>query len=254
LALKKYILFFVITFTAFTVKAQSGYNYQELGVGVGASYIRGYTNITKQYDHPAFNLNVIYNYNPYLPVEVEVQVGTLSGGGLSPTGGLAPNLDPYGRVYSNNYKAVLLHADYQLGGGIDYEDSWFLNIVKDFYIGTGFGIISNTNQVQRYSINAPPYPQPGYYKFPGVDNSIDLMIPFRFGYEFKFYDSYNEPSMAIDLGYIHTVAFGEGLDGYDDPSSKFKNNALDQYRQITIVFKYYFGTVVSYNKLIKNFR
>jgi hypothetical protein len=75
----------------------------------------------------------------------------------------------------------------------------------------------------------------------------------RFGYEFKIYDSYNEPSMAIDLGYIHTVAFGEGLDGYDDPSSKFKNDALDQYRQISISFKYYFGKVTSYNKLIRPF-
>jgi hypothetical protein len=129
-----------------------------------------------------------------------------------------------------------------------------LRILKDFYAGTGVGFISNANTVQRYSVNAAPYPQPGYYKFPGNDNSLDLMVPLRIGYEFKIYDAYNEPSIAIDLGYIHTIAFGEGLDGYNDPSSKFKNNALDQYRQITIMFKYFFGNVTSYNKLIREFR
>jgi hypothetical protein len=242
LALKKYILFFAVVLIATAVKAQSGYNYQEWGIGGGASWERGYTNITTQYSHPAFNLNVVYNYNPYLPVEAEIQIGQLSGGGLS------PKQDPYGRVYTNNYKAIIFHADFQLGGGIDYSDDWFLNIVKDFYIGSGFGFISNTNKVQRYSIYQSTY------KFPGVDNSLDLMIPVRFGYEFKFFDDYNEPAFAIDLGYIHTVAFGEGLDGYNDPSSKFKNNALDQYRQFNITFKYYFGRVVSYNKLIRDFR
>jgi hypothetical protein len=252
--LKKYILFFVIILAAITVRAQSGYNYYEFGIGGGASYERGYTNITRQYNHPSFNFNFIYNYNPYVPIEAEIQIGTLSGGGLSPSGGLAPKLDPYGRVYINNYKAIIFHGDFQLGAGIDYEDNWFLQIVKDFYIGTGFGFVSNTNKVNRYSPNAPPYPQPGYYKFPGVDSSIDLMVPFRFGYEFRFFDSYNEPSISIDLGYVHTIAFGEGLDGYNDPSSKFKNNVLDQYRQITIEFKYFFGTVVSYNKLITHFR
>ena len=243
LALKKYILFFVVTFAAITtVKAQSGYNYYELGVGIDASYIRGYTNITKQYDHPALNLNFIYNYNPYFPIEAELQVGQLSGGGL------LPSQDKYGREYTNNYKALLLHADVQLGTMIDYGDSWFLNAVKGFFVGTGVAVIDNSNTVQRTSIYDPTY------VFPGKNNSIDFMLPLRAGYEYKFFDSYDEPSVAIEVGYIHNIAFGEGLDGYDDPTSKFKNNALDQYRQIFIGVKYFFGTTVSYNKLVRTYR
>jgi hypothetical protein len=247
LVLKRYILFFALGMLATAVKAQSGYNYQEWGIGGGAFWERGYTNITTQFSHPGFNINAVYNYNPYIPVEAEIQIGKLSGGGLGPGGTLAPKLDPYGRFYVNDYKAIIFHADFQLGAGIDYGDSWFLNIVKDFYAGTGFGFISNTNTVQRTSVIDPTY------VFPGHNSSLDLMWPIRVGYEFKIYDDYNEPSMAIDIGYIHTFAFGEGLDGYDDPSSKFKNNAIDQYRQITIEFKYYFGRVVSYNKLIRPF-
>jgi hypothetical protein len=252
--LKKYILFFVALTAAISVKAQSGYNYQEWGVGGDLSYERGYTNITKQFNHIAFNVNAIYNFNPYMPVEAEIQSGTLSGGGLSPTGGLDPSLDPYGRGYTNHYVAVVFHVDAQLGSAIDYSGSWILNIIKNFYVGTGFGLISNNNNSIRYSVNAPPYPDPGYYKFPGVDHNIDFMIPLRAGYEFKIFDDYNEPSMAIDIGYVHSFAFAEGLDGYDDPESKFKNDAIDQYRQVTIGFKYYFGRVVSYNKLIRDFR
>jgi len=227
---------------ATAARAQSGYNYSEWGVGAGAFYERGYTNITQQNSHFGFNINAVYNYNPYLPVEAEIQVGQLSGGGNS------PQLDPYGRHYTNNYKAIIFHADFQLGAGIDYSDDWFLNIVKNFYAGTGFGFISNSNQVQRYSIYQSTY------RFPGVDNSIDLMVPIRVGFEFKIFNDYNEPQFAIDLGYIHSFAFGEGLDGYDDPSSKFKNNAIDQYRQIAVSFKFFFGNVVSYNKLITPFR
>lgn len=248
MGLKRCILFFLACAAVTTARAQSGYNYYEWGWGLGTGYERGYTNITKQYPHISFNANLVYNYNPYLPIEAEIQIGNLSGGGRS------PSQDPYGRQYTNSYKAFILHADFQLGAGIDYEGSWFLRIVKDFYLGAGLGLISNSNKVQRYSIYTPPYPQPGYYKFPGKDNSIDPMVPLRVGYEFKFYDRYDEPSIAIDLGYIHNFAFGEGLDGYNDPSSKFKNNSIDQYRQFTIMFKYYFGNVVSYNKLIRDFR
>lgn len=245
--LKKYILFFAIAILAAKVKAQSGYNYYEWGIGGGAFWERGYTNITTQFNHPGFNLNAVYNYNPYLPVEAEIQIGELSGGGLGPGNTLAPKLDPYGREYTNHYKAIIFHADFQLGAGIDYSDSWILNIVKNFYAGTGFGFISNTNVVQRTSVVDPTY------VFPGHSNSLDLMWPIRVGYEFKIWDAYNQPAFAIDLGYVHNFAFGEGLDGYDDPPSKFKNNAIDQYRQICFTFKYYFGRVVSYNKLIRNF-
>jgi hypothetical protein len=243
--LKKFILFFSLVIIAVGAKAQAGYNYYELGVGADLSYIRGYTNVPRQDNHPAFNVNFIYNYNPFLPIEAEIQVGQLSGGGLT------KNLDLYRRKFDNNYKAILFHADIQLGAVVDFEGSWFLTAAKGFYVGSGFGFIDNSVKTQRYSLDAPAPPDTGAYRFYGKDKSISIMIPFRFGYEFKIYDSYDEPRYAIDLGYVHTFAFGEGLDGYDDPPQKFKNNAIDQYRQFTIGFKYFFGNVVSYNKLVR---
>jgi hypothetical protein len=242
LTVKKYILFLIVVFAAGTVKAQSGYTFQNFGVGVDASYIKGYTNVQAQYSHPAFDLNFIYQATPYLPIAVEFQTGQLSGGSNTD-----PSIDKYLRQYTNNYKAFLIRADYQLGNDLDYTYDGFLQIIKNAFIGTGLGFIMNSNTVQRTDVHNPSY------VFPGTDNAISPVIPIRVGYEFKIYNYYNVPNMAIDIGYIHSFAFGEGLDGYNDPSNKFKNNAPDEYRQFFIGFKFYFGEPVPYNKLIRPF-
>jgi hypothetical protein len=243
--LKKYILFFAVIVSAAAVKAQAGYNYYELGVGGGISYMRGYTNIPRQNNDIGFNANLIYNYNPYLPIELEIQKGQLSGGGIT------VDKDKYGRQYTNNFIALYLHVDVQLGSFIDYGNSGFSNFVKNFYAGTGVGILRNNNTVQR--TNTIPELGPLYFVHAGKDKSTNISVPLRVGYEFKIFDSYNEPGWAIDIGYVHYFVFGEGLDGYDDPTSKYKNNAVNQYRQITLGFKYYFGTTVAYNKLVKHY-
>jgi hypothetical protein len=249
--LKKLVLLFVFTISAVLAKAQLGYNYKEFGIGLDVNYERGYTNVNRQTENIGTNLNFIYNYSPYIPVVAELQFGTLSGGGLT------PDLDKYGRKYSNHYEAFLLHADFQLGEVIDYSQSEFLNIIKNFYFGSGLGVVFNSNSVQRTNIydgtNGLPNNGPSTYIFPGSDNSINLTVPLRFGYEFKVYNSYEEPYLAFDIGYVHNLVFGEGLDGYDDPSNKFKNNATNQYRQIQVGVKFFFGNITSFNKLIRRF-
>jgi hypothetical protein len=249
--LKKFILFFVLVFAVTTVKAQSGYNYYEWGWGGGVGYGKAYADTKKQDYHPIFNLNIAYNYNPYLPIALEFQFGTLSGGGRT------PDKDQFGRQYKNNYKALILHGDLQMGDIIDYSYSDFLNIVKNFYIGTGIGAINN-KMVDIQRTNLPLYPQNGPIGTPvgfeGQDKSINMVIPLRLGYEFKIYDDYDQPGYTITIGYEHNYTFAEGLDGYNDNPAKFKNNAPDQYAHFTIGFRYNFGNTVSYNKLIRNFK
>ncbi len=247
--MKKLILLFIFALIAVAGKAQVGYNYKEFAIGLDVSYARGYTNVSRQDNHISQNINFIYNYSPYIPITAELQFGTLSGGGLT------PNLDKFGRQYTNHYEGLILHGDLGLGEVIDYSDNDLLNIVKNFYFGTGVGIIFNNNTVQRTNVydgnNNLPNNGPSSYVFPGSNNSINLTIPLRFGYEFKFYNEFQEPFMAVDIGYVHSMVFGEGLDGYDDPSSKFKNNASNQYRQIIVGVKFNFGNITSYNKVIR---
>ncbi|MEO6851046.1 MAG: hypothetical protein ABI203_02030 [Mucilaginibacter sp.] len=243
--MKKLVLLFVLAFSVIVAKAQEGYNYKEFAIGLDVSYQRGFTNVQRQDYHIAESINFIYNYSPYIPVTAELQFGTLSGGGIT------ANLDKYGRKYVNQYEAFLIHADFQLGEVIDYSESEILNIVKNAYFGSGIGFVFNNNTDQR--TNTIPENGPLSYQFPGNDHSINLTVPIRFGYEFKLYNDFQEPYMAIDIGYVHNLVFGEGLDGYNDPSNKFKNNAADQYAQVVIGVKFSFGNVTSFNKLIRRF-
>ncbi|MEB0248725.1 hypothetical protein QN344_01200, partial [Mucilaginibacter sp. 5B2] len=137
--------------------------------------------------------------------------------------------------------------DVQAGEVINYQGSTVLNVLKNFYLGAGIGGIANSVVTQRTSVIDPTY------TFPGKDNGINLIVPLRFGYEFKFYNEYDQPNVRLDIGYQHNLTFGEGLDGYADPSTKFKNNALDQYRQITVGIKVNFGGQNSYDKEIRGY-
>lgn len=67
----------------------------------------------------------------------------------------------------------------------------------------------------------------------------------RIGYEIKLFNPYGEPFIRIGIGYEHSLVFGGGIDGYNDTSKRFKNSALDQYREITVGIKLCFGNVTS---------
>ncbi|TSD64872.1 hypothetical protein FFF34_013315 [Inquilinus sp. KBS0705] len=239
--MRKYFLLILIIISSVKLKAQDSYNYAAYGIGFGASYARPFADLKRNYDDRIYNVNLNYYYSPYLPITLEIQAGHLRGGGNTIAEDIAT------RRFNNNFKAVLLHANIQLGELIDYEGDFFMNVVKNFYLGSGFGFMINKVDANRYSVIDPTY------RFPGKDNSFNMVIPIRFGYEFKIYNSYDEPNIRLDIGYQHNMTFGEGLDGYNDGAVSFKNNALDQYRQITIGIKFNFGGESSYDKSISGF-
>lgn len=239
--MKKYLLFIVLALAFFKGKAQGSLNYATYGIGVSASLNRPYADLKKEYDNKSFAVTFNYFYTPYVPIGLEFQLGKLSGGGTD------LKIDKDGRQFVNNYKALILHMDVQAGEVINYQGSTVLNVLKNFYLGAGIGGIANSVVTQRTSVIDPTY------TFPGKDNGINLIVPLRFGYEFKFYNEYDQPNVRLDIGYQHNLTFGEGLDGYADPSTKFKNNALDQYRQITVGIKVNFGGQNSYDKEIRGY-
>jgi len=173
-----------------------------------------------------------------MPFAFEAQSGKLSGGN--------DLTDPSHRYFVNNYLGFNIHGDLQLGEIMDYQDNFFMERLKGLYMGLGVGMIfNNITSIRRYALDDPTY------FYPGKDHSISPLVPIRFGYEFKVFNSNDEPFMAIDLGYTHYLTFAEGLDGYNDPSSKFKNNSQDMFRSITIGVKINFGNSVSYIKPIR---
>ncbi len=247
--MKKYILLFVLVFAVVAVKAQSGFNYYQFGAGVGASYGKAEADLKKQDYNPAFNLNFVYNYSPYLPITFELQKGTFSGGSPDPA------KDFSGRYFTNSYFSAHLHADLQAGEIIDYSDSWILDRLKGLYFGTGIGFIyNNMTRIQRYNQIAANDSIGSTRGLEGKSNGFNLIIPIRIGYEFKIFDDYDQPRYGIDIGIQHYFDIGEGLDGYNADPKIYKNNAMDQYTYFTIGFKYNFGNTTSYTKLIRKFQ
>lgn len=242
MVLRKAILFFILVFSGLILRAQDSYNYTPYGVGFFGSFNTPYDDLKKSNYGITVNATGYYNASPYTSLGLELQVGGLSGGSIV--------TDPNRRQYNNHYAALALHVDFALGEIIDYSRSDFLDAVKDFYLGTGFGVINNNMVfIQRTNLLPTGYPV-GAYTFPGKNSSLNLMVPLRFGYEFKIYNEWAEPYLGIQIGYIHNYTFGEGLDGYADPPSKFRNDSPDQYRQFFIGVKYNFGNPTSYIKRI----
>lgn len=241
--MKRIFLLFIFILSVAIAKAQGDYNFMPQGVGFDVSCIHGYTNVAKQ--NNTLSVSAFYTYypSPYVPVTFELQRGRLWGGSIV--------TDLYKREYVNNYFAALIHIDLQLGQVVDYEDNDFMNVLKNGYIGIGGGFVHDNVQNQRYNLVTDGYPV-GTYRFPGVDVSTDPDINFRIGYEFKFYNEYDEPAFRIHIEYVHHLVFGEGLDGYDDPIQHFHNNYADQYRQITIGIVHNFGTIRAFTKRIRN--
>lgn len=240
--MKKNLLFLAFLLSSVIAKAQGDYNFSPLAVGFGSSVIRGYTNVAEQNNTLAFNVNFNYYYTPYIPLTAEIQAGRLSGG--------SRETDPYGRAYENNYAAFIIHGELQLGQVIDYRYSGFLDFIKNIYFGPGFGFIDDNVKNQRTNLIDQGYPI-GTYTFPGKDHSINSLVSLKLGYEVKFYNEYDEPYIRLFIEYEHNIVYGEGLDGYDDPSNEFKNQHPDQYRQISIGVKYNFGRIRAYTKRIR---
>jgi hypothetical protein len=144
-----------------------------------------------------------------------------------------------GRQFTSTFTAFQFRAQVQAGEVIDYSRSQFANVFKNLYVGTGIGIVyDNITNINRYSLYYP-----GFYT-PGENSANEVFLPLRVGYELKLYNSYNQPSFKIDLGWQYNFVFGDELDGFKAGS---KNDAYSQY---TIGIKFALGGVTSYRKQI----
>lgn len=231
-------------------------------MGVGYTNVTAKTDVPYQTSNPSVNFNFNYNYTPYTTFSLEYEFGRLSGGygdfyekaskGLNATDANYPLLiaaipvaykmiDPFMRYYYNNYQSIAVHGDVQLGEFIDYENGGFIaNVVKNVYVGTGVGMLyNNITSVNRFNADSTR-------TYGGSDRSNNVFVPVRVGYQFKIYNSYDEPSISVHLGYQMNYVFGYGLDGYSDP--QFTNRDFERFGGFSVGIKFNFGDVTSYRK------
>lgn len=227
--LKKIFFTVIISCIAFVSKAQLGYDYAQYDIGFGGAINRVYGDAETIKSTPSFHFNFNFNQTPYINYILELEAGRLEGGTLT---------SKTGRVFNNSFTTGAFRVQVQAGELIDYSNSAFANAIKNFYIGLGIGMVVNDLTTNRYS-----YKYPDFYT-PGQDHSTEIYIPYRFGYEFKIFNKFNEPSVKIDLACQQNFVMGDELDGFKAGKSN------DSYFEMILGVKFALGSVTSYRKQI----
>lgn len=229
--IKKYILILIILLTAIAAKAQIGNDYAQYDLGIGLDMNKAYTDAQTIKTTKSGHFNFNYNVSPFVNYIIEFQTGTLQGGDSLTT--------TTGRQFTNSFNAVMFRAQLQMGEIIDYSQGGLANTFKNVYVSSGVGfIVNHLTEINRASIKIP-----GFYTA-GEDNSNEILIPVRIGYEFKFYNRYNQPGFKIDVGYQYNFIMGDQLDGFPVGTQR------DSYSQISFGIKFAVGGVISYRKQI----
>lgn len=226
----KIVLIIALGTVSFYAKAQAGYDYAQydIGTAVGVN-IAAMADVNTFTTTPSVHFNFNYNQSPFVNYVFELQVGRLEGGTLASSSG---------RVFENHFTAFSFRGQLQAGEFIDYSSSPFMNVMKNWYVSTGIGYMSN------HIVHKTDDKRGLQYTPAGDDNAQVPFLPARIGYEFKLYNQYSQPSVKIDLGFQYNFLFGDNIDGYTSAG----NN--DAYAQFTIGVKFAIGGVTSYRKQI----
>jgi len=216
----------MISLTVLHTFAQS--QYSKLSFGLGAGCNMSFTDVNKGKIGYTTTATFDAKLFPFIALGLEGQYGMVKGGDIF--------RDPHNRQFTNQY------FSYTANGKIILDELFDSDLVRGFYFGAGVGLIHNKiTQIVRYKPNTEiNYPPLGYL-FPGKDKGINIVVPANFGFNFFISDGYGHYRIAFNANAQLNYTFGEGLDGYNDPEGKFKNNKADQFFVFSVGIKYLFG-------------
>ena len=237
--LKVIYLTIFLLFVGFFSHAQSNYFKWSYGFGAGVNYSR--TDVVDGNWGHTLTGSIDHHFTPFVTLGLEAQYGMIQGGDIV--------TDPNNRQFVNKYRGINANVKIALGEFIDYNKTDFLYNIKGLYIGTGLGAINNKiTDIVRYR---PSYSNDaGDGPFPGKDKSVNLWVPINLGINFQFNDKWGAIRYALNFNAQTNFTFGEGLDGYDDPPSRFENYNPDTYNVYSIGLKYYFGNSRIYRRTL----
>jgi hypothetical protein len=216
--------------TVFIAKAQLGYDFSKYDIGVAGGFNKVYGDAETIISKPSVHFSITINQTPFVNYVFEAQIGQMAGGDTSTKSGWQ---------FASSFSSYQLRGQLQAGELIDYSQGTLANAMKNLYVSAGLGIIySQISSINRFSTQVP-----GFYTG-GEDKANQVFLALRIGYEFKLYNSYNQPSFKIDVGYEYNSVFGDQLDGFKTGKT---NDAFDQ---IYIGVKFAFGEITSYRKQI----
>lgn len=217
-------------------------NYFKMSYGFGGGVNKSYTDVYQgSFGYTAYGV-FDFHITPFVTFGLEGQYGMVQGGNIE--------TDPHNRQFVNQYTALSANAKLMLGEVVNYDKSEFLYNIRGLYAGLGIGVIKNNiTDIVRYKPSWAAN-DPGYGPFPGEDKSLNLLVPLNFGFNYFINDGYGYMRYIININAQSNFTFGEGLDGYNDASNKFKNYSPDVYNTYTIGFKYMLGKIKSYRKTL----
>lgn len=222
----------VLFLSCFTTTGFAQFNELKYTAGISAGPNRSYTDVKKGGWGHTVAIDGNYYVLKYLTVGLEAQYGLVQGGDV--------NTDTYNRQFANRYFSLAATTTLMIGRVINPESSEFLYSIRGLYLGTGAGLIKNhIIDIVRYRPNFSN--DPGYGPFPGTDNSVNLVIPVNFGINFYIGESGFVSNFILNINAQSNLTLGEGLDGYNDPTRKFKNNKEDIYNVYSVGIKYIIG-------------
>ncbi|WP_406824562.1 hypothetical protein [Pedobacter sp. KACC 23697] len=213
-----------------------------MSYGFGGGVNKSYTDVYQgSFGYTAYGV-FDFHITPFVTFGLEGQYGMVQGGNIE--------TDPHNRQFVNQYTALSANAKLMLGEVVNYDKSEFLYNIRGLYAGLGIGVIKNNiTDIVRYKPSWAAN-DPGYGPFPGEDKSLNLLVPLNFGFNYFINDGYGYMRYIININAQSNFTFGEGLDGYNDASNKFKNYSPDVYNTYTIGFKYMLGKIKSYRKTL----
>jgi len=227
--LNKVLLFVFLAAIPCALKAQNGY--QQLTFGGGAGATEAYAGAQVPKITLAAFANACYYPMPDFNINVEGEAGTLAGGAIPGATDL--------KSFNNNYRSISFSVEIQLGLFFNYRDNAFLNVIKGFYGGIGYGWLSGN--VANADLTTAGVTD-------RVQSSLNI-VPIRLGYEYTILNQYDEPFLKLFGSYSLNYAQGRGLDGYYTAYSHSANfyNYVSVGLKYAIILRGTFGR--TYNKL-----
>ena len=223
--MKKFIFALLICVSAVGAKAQVGYNYSQYDFGLSGAVNTASTDFKNSRTGYSAFAHFTYNFTPYLNYIAEVQVGSVKGDSLAIIPGTFLS-------YNNSFTTVSFRAQLQMGELFDYSQSQFANAFKNLYLSAGIGVIYTDLKIYDSGIES------------ANEKGSNIYMPLKVGYEFKFFNSYSEPVVKLDIGYQYNYIFSDNFDGIT------YGKKSDAFSQIVVGLKFGIGGSTSYRKSI----
>lgn len=206
--------------------------YQQVSIDGGGGVSQAFAGAISPQINPAF-----YGGMSYYPIHDLNFTGLVQGGVLS--GNTLPRAeDP--KQFRNSYTALDAEANVYLGIFFNHDNGAFLNALKGFYAGAGFGYMScRITNAQLKAVDITDH----------ISNNLKF-IPLRSGYEFDLlHNQYQEPLLKVILSSTLYYVADRGLDGYYDPTSSARGFFVSYTVGVKYTFAFRGNAGNRYNKL-----